>query len=94
MMLGGSVEFLADQELRCRASTRLSNSEAYEAAWPANLERLEKQVAAERPRSRAAAVGRDRHRAHGRGVSTTSCAVGPGRQGDPRGDSVHRREDD
>jgi preprotein translocase subunit SecA len=47
IMLGGSVEFLADQELRDRGLDPVDNAEEYEAAWPATLERITEQVKAE-----------------------------------------------
>jgi preprotein translocase subunit SecA len=47
IMLGGSVEFLADQELRARGLDPLEDGEAYESAWPDTLERVKAQVAAE-----------------------------------------------
>src|SRR3954462_7121295 len=46
IMLGGSVEFLADQELRNRGLDPVENADEYEAAWPATVERITKQVAA------------------------------------------------
>jgi preprotein translocase subunit SecA len=47
IMLGGSVEFLADQELRKQGIDPVDNAEDYEAAWPSTLERIEAQVQAE-----------------------------------------------
>src|ERR1700712_5530689 len=47
IMLGGSTEFLADQELRARGLDPLEDADEYEAAWPATLEKIEHQVAAE-----------------------------------------------
>jgi len=47
IMLGGSVEFLADDELRKQGLDPLENSDEYEAAWPAMVERIKAQVAAE-----------------------------------------------
>ena len=38
IMLGGSVEFLADQALRDKGLDPLEDSEAYEAAWPDTLQ--------------------------------------------------------
>src|SRR6187200_2773201 len=45
IMLGGSVEFLADQELRGRGLDPVESPEEYEAAWPAALEKVKEQVA-------------------------------------------------
>ena len=47
IMLGGSVEFLADQELRNRGLDPVEDQEEYDAAWPATLEKITAQVAAE-----------------------------------------------
>ncbi len=47
IMLGGSVEFLADQQLRERGLDPLETPEEYEAAWPAALEEMKTQVADE-----------------------------------------------
>jgi preprotein translocase subunit SecA len=45
IMLGGSVEFLADQQLRERGLDPVEDPEEYEAAWPATLEKVKEQVA-------------------------------------------------
>ena len=47
IMLGGSVDFLADQELRKQGLDPVEDPEGYDAAWPAMLERIKAQVAAE-----------------------------------------------
>jgi preprotein translocase subunit SecA len=47
IMLGGSVDFLADQELRKRGLDPQEDAEDYEAAWPETVERIKAQVAAE-----------------------------------------------
>lgn len=48
IMLGGSVEFLADAELRKRGLEPTGEtSEEYEAAWPSTLEKIKEQVAQE-----------------------------------------------
>ena len=47
IMLGGSVDFLADQELRKQGLDPVENVEEYDAAWPAMVERIKAQVAAE-----------------------------------------------
>ncbi|HEX7738864.1 MAG TPA: preprotein translocase subunit SecA [Marmoricola sp.] len=47
IMLGGSVEFLADQELRKRGLDPVENAEEYESAWSATVEKVTEQVKAE-----------------------------------------------
>ncbi|MGN0064094.1 MAG: preprotein translocase subunit SecA [Nocardioides sp.] len=47
IMLGGSVEFLADQELRKQGLDPAEDPTAYDEAWPAMLERVKAQVAVE-----------------------------------------------
>ncbi len=48
IMLGGSVEFLADQELRKQGLEPTGETaDAYDAAWPATLERIKEQVKTE-----------------------------------------------
>ena len=47
IMLGGSTEFLADQELRQKGLDPVEDAEEYNEAWPPTLERIEAQVAAE-----------------------------------------------
>ncbi len=47
IMLGGSVDFLADQHLRDLGLDPHEDAEAYEAAWPETVERIKAQVAAE-----------------------------------------------
>jgi preprotein translocase subunit SecA len=47
IMLGGSVDFLADQELRKQGLDPAEDPEAYDEAWPAMLERIKAQVAVE-----------------------------------------------
>jgi len=87
IMLGGSVEFLADQELRNQGLDPNEDSEAYEAAWPATLERIEKQVAAEKDEVTAAGglavIGTERHESR---RIDNQLRGRSGRQGDP-GDS-------
>jgi preprotein translocase subunit SecA len=87
IMLGGSVEFLADQELRNRGLDPNEDSDAYEAAWPATLERIEKQVAAEKDEVTAAGglavIGTERHESR---RIDNQLRGRSGRQGDP-GDS-------
>src|SRR3954449_7569685 len=65
IMLGGSVEFLADMELRNRGLDPVESPEDYEAAWPATLEKVKAQVAAEHDEVRDLGglyvVGTERH---------------------------------
>jgi preprotein translocase subunit SecA len=84
IMLGGSVEFLADQELRKDGLDPTDDSDAYEAAWPATLERIEKQVAAEHDEVTAvgglAVIGTERHESR---RIDNQLRGRSGRQGDP-----------
>jgi len=84
IMLGGSVEFLADQELRKQGLDPNDDSDAYEAAWPATLERIEKQVAAEKEEVAAAGglavIGTERHESR---RIDNQLRGRSGRQGDP-----------
>jgi preprotein translocase subunit SecA len=84
IMLGGSVEFLADQELRAQGLDPIEDSDAYEAAWPATLERIEKQVAAEHDEVTAvgglAVIGTERHESR---RIDNQLRGRSGRQGDP-----------
>ncbi|HJR89571.1 MAG TPA: preprotein translocase subunit SecA, partial [Aeromicrobium sp.] len=84
IMLGGSVEFLADQELRKQGLDPIEDSDAYEAAWPATLERIEKQVAAEHDEVTAvgglAVIGTERHESR---RIDNQLRGRSGRQGDP-----------
>ncbi len=47
IMLGGSTEFLADQELRSRGLDPVEDADEYNAEWPATLEHVTAQVQAE-----------------------------------------------
>jgi preprotein translocase subunit SecA len=84
IMLGGSVEFLADQALRKKGLDPLEDSEAYEAAWPATLKQMEEQVAAEHDEvARAgglAVIGTERHESR---RIDNQLRGRSGRQGDP-----------
>jgi preprotein translocase subunit SecA len=84
IMLGGSVEFLADQELRKQGLDPTEDPDAYEAAWPATLERIEKQVAAEHDEVTAAGglavIGTERHESR---RIDNQLRGRSGRQGDP-----------
>jgi preprotein translocase subunit SecA len=82
--LGGSVEFLADQELRKQGLNPLEDGDAYEAAWPAVVERIKAQVAAEHDEVKAAGglyvVGTERHESR---RIDNQLRGRSGRQGDP-----------
>ncbi|MDQ3615972.1 MAG: preprotein translocase subunit SecA [Actinomycetota bacterium] len=84
IMLGGSVEFLADQELRRQNLDPLENSEEYEAAWPAAVERIQTRVAAEhddvRDNGGLYVVGTERHESR---RIDNQLRGRSGRQGDP-----------
>ena len=84
IMLGGSVEFLADQELRKQGLDPLEDSEAVRAAWPAMVERIKEQVAAEHDEVKAAGglyvVGTERHESR---RIDNQLRGRSGRQGDP-----------
>jgi len=84
IMLGGSVEFLADQELRKQGLDPVDNVEDYEAAWPAMVERIKTQVAAEHDEVRELGglyvVGTERHESR---RIDNQLRGRSGRQGDP-----------
>ncbi len=84
IMLGGSVEFLADQALRDKGLDPLEDSEAYEAAWPDTLKQIEAQVAAEHDEVTAAGglavIGTERHESR---RIDNQLRGRSGRQGDP-----------
>ncbi len=84
IMLGGSVEFLADQALRNKGLDPLEDSEAYEAAWPQTLKQMEQQVAAEHDEVAAAGglavIGTERHESR---RIDNQLRGRSGRQGDP-----------
>ena len=83
-MLGGSVEFLADMELRNRGLDPVESPEDYEAAWPATLEKVKAQVAAEHDEVRDLGglyvVGTERHESR---RIDNQLRGRSGRQGDP-----------
>ena len=85
IMLGGSTEFLADQELRDKGLDPVEDAEEYEAAWPATLERHRRTRS--RPRtttsSRSAASTSSAPSATSRAASTTSCVAAPGARATP-----------
>ncbi|NRQ51523.1 preprotein translocase subunit SecA [Aeromicrobium sp. YC3-14] len=84
IMLGGSVEFLADAALRKKGLDPLEDSEAYEAAWPDTLKQMEQQVANEHDEVAAAGglavIGTERHESR---RIDNQLRGRSGRQGDP-----------
>jgi preprotein translocase subunit SecA len=85
IMLGGSVEFLADQELRKKGLEPAGETaDQYEAEWPETLERLKKQVAAEHDEVKELGglyvVGTERHESR---RIDNQLRGRSGRQGDP-----------
>ncbi len=84
IMLGGSVEFLADEELRRQGVDPVEHSEEYEAAWPATLEKMKDQVANEHDEVNDVGglyvVGTERHESR---RIDNQLRGRSGRQGDP-----------
>ncbi|CAN5149751.1 MAG: preprotein translocase subunit SecA [Nocardioides sp.] len=85
IMLGGSVEFLADQELRAKGLEPAGETaDEYEAAWPATVERLKEQVAAEHEQVKDLGglyvLGTERHESR---RIDNQLRGRSGRQGDP-----------
>ncbi len=84
IMLGGSVEFLADQELRKQGLDPVENTEEYDAAWPSMVERIKAQVAAEHDEVKAVGglyvIGTERHESR---RIDNQLRGRSGRQGDP-----------
>jgi preprotein translocase subunit SecA len=84
IMLGGSIEFLADQELRKQGLDPVEDVEEYDAAWPEMVERIKNQVAAEHAEVKAAGglyvLGTERH--DSRRIDN-QLRGRSGRQGDP-----------
>ncbi|MGY2874010.1 preprotein translocase subunit SecA [Marmoricola sp. URHA0025 HA25] len=84
IMLGGSVEFLADQELRKQGLDPVENAEDYDAAWPAMVEKITAQVAAEHEEVKALGglyvLGTERHESR---RIDNQLRGRSGRQGDP-----------
>ncbi len=84
IMLGGSVEFLADQQLRERGLDPGETPEEYEAAWPAALEQMKAQVGDEHDEVAAVGglmvLGTERHESR---RIDNQLRGRSGRQGDP-----------
>ncbi|NYG55213.1 preprotein translocase subunit SecA [Nocardioides perillae] len=85
IMLGGSVEFLADAELRERGLEPTGETaEAYDEAWPATLEKIKARVAAEHDEVKELGglyvVGTERHESR---RIDNQLRGRSGRQGDP-----------
>jgi preprotein translocase subunit SecA len=84
IMLGGSIEFLADAELRKKGLDPVETPDEYEAEWPAALERIKTQVAAEHDDVRDVGglyvVGTERHESR---RIDNQLRGRSGRQGDP-----------
>ncbi|HEU4811489.1 MAG TPA: SEC-C metal-binding domain-containing protein, partial [Nocardioides sp.] len=84
IMLGGSIEFLADAELRKKGLDPVEHSEEYEHEWPAALDRVRAQVASEHDEVRELGglyvVGTERHESR---RIDNQLRGRSGRQGDP-----------
>jgi preprotein translocase subunit SecA len=84
IMLGGSVDFLADQDLRRQGLDPAEDPEAYDAAWPGMVERIKARVAAEHDEVKELGglyvVGTERHESR---RIDNQLRGRSGRQGDP-----------
>ena len=84
IMLGGSIDFLADDELRKQGLDPHEDGDAYETAWPAMVERIKAQVANEHDEVKALGglyvVGTERHESR---RIDNQLRGRSGRQGDP-----------
>lgn len=84
IMLGGSVEFLADDELREQGLDPVENSEEYEQQWPAKIASIEDRVKSEahavKEAGGLAVIGTERHESR---RIDNQLRGRSGRQGDP-----------
>jgi preprotein translocase subunit SecA len=84
IMLGGSVDFLADQELRKQGLDPLETAAEYEAEWPTMVEKIRGQVATEHDAVRDLGglyvIGTERHESR---RIDNQLRGRSGRQGDP-----------
>jgi preprotein translocase subunit SecA len=84
IMLGGSVDFLADQELRKQGLDPVENAEDYDAAWPAMVDKIHAQVGNEHDEVKALGglyvIGTERHESR---RIDNQLRGRSGRQGDP-----------
>ena len=84
IMLGGSVDFLADAELRKQGLDPFEDGDAYETAWPAMVEKIKAQVANEHDEVRDLGglyvIGTERHESR---RIDNQLRGRSGRQGDP-----------
>jgi preprotein translocase subunit SecA len=84
IMLGGSVDFLADQELRKKGLDPVENADEYDSAWPGMVEEIQAQVANEHDEVKALGglyvVGTERHESR---RIDNQLRGRSGRQGDP-----------
>ncbi|MBA3309727.1 MAG: preprotein translocase subunit SecA [Nocardioidaceae bacterium] len=84
IMLGGSVDFLADEALRAKGLDPTERSDEYEAAWPDTHARVEEQVKAEHDQVNDVGglyvVGTERHESR---RIDNQLRGRSGRQGDP-----------
>ncbi|GAA1920444.1 preprotein translocase subunit SecA [Nocardioides marmoribigeumensis] len=84
IMLGGSVDFLADDELRKQGLDPVEHADEYEAAWPAMVERIKAQVGAEHDEVKELGglyvLGTERHESR---RIDNQLRGRSGRQGDP-----------
>jgi preprotein translocase subunit SecA len=83
-MLGGNVEFLADQELRSRGLDPVETADDYEKGWPEAVEQVKHRVAAEHDEVKDAGglyvLGTERHESR---RIDNQLRGRSGRQGDP-----------
>jgi preprotein translocase subunit SecA len=84
IMLGGSVDFLADQELRKKGLDPVENADEYGAAWPGMVEEIQAQVANEHDEVKELGglyvIGTERHESR---RIDNQLRGRSGRQGDP-----------